>query len=189
LRDSERGTADLARADLHRRTPLWKEWPMLAEGGAPRWTVEPLAGTEDLDGVLEVERASFSNPWTREMFRWELENSEVSRIFVLRTPAYRVAAFCSVWHVHDELHINNLAVRPECRRQGLALAILNHVLAEGARQGARGATLEVRRSNSAAIQLYLGLGFAPAGTRRNYYENPTEDALILWKRDLGRQTA
>jgi ribosomal-protein-alanine N-acetyltransferase len=145
----------------------------------PGWAVEPLEEA-DLDEVLEVERASFTNPWSRQMFVWEMQNTGVSHAFVLRTPSWRVAAFCTLWLVLDEVHINNVAVRPECRGQGVGRALLEWVLGRGATLGAHQATLEVRRSNAAALKLYEGLGFTVRGTRKNYYTSPVEDALILW---------
>ena len=75
----------------------------------------------DLDDIVELERVSFVNPWTREMFRWELENSDVSHIFVLRT-GDELVGFCSCWLIFDELHINNVAVKPEWRERGAATA-------------------------------------------------------------------
>ena len=115
------------------------------------------------------------------MFLWELQNVGVSYGYVLRTPDWRVAAFCTVWVVLDEIHINNLAVRPECRGGGVGRALLEFVLRLGAGLGARRATLEVRRSNHAALKLYESLGFHEAGVRKNYYAGPVEDALILWR--------
>jgi ribosomal-protein-alanine N-acetyltransferase len=147
------------------------------------WVVEPLTEA-DLDEVLEVEHASFRNPWTRQMFVWEMQNAGVSHAYVLRTPEWRVAGFCTVWRVLDEVHINNVAVRPECRGHGAGRILLMFVLREGAVHGAARATLEVRRSNAAALKLYEGLGFKVAGARRNYYTNPVEDALILWLEPL-----
>lgn len=152
------------------------------------WTIERMNAAEDLDAVLEVEQASFVSPWTREMFLWELHNSDVSHFYVLRLESERVAAYCSFWLVFDELHINNLAVRPAYRRQGLGEALLVHVLREAAQQGARRATLEVRRSNDVARRLYEKLAFVVTDTRCGYYTNPREDALILW-RDKLDQTA
>jgi [ribosomal protein S18]-alanine N-acetyltransferase len=145
----------------------------------PGWAVEPLEES-DLDEVLAVERASFTNPWSRQMFVWEMQNAGVSYAYVLRTPEWRVAGFCTLWLVLDEVHINNVAIRPECRGQGAGRLLLVHVLREGAALGATRATLEVRRSNTAALKLYDGLGFRVGGTRRNYYTSPVEDALILW---------
>ena len=133
----------------------------------------------DLDGVLEVEAVSFVKPWTRDMFAWELQNPKISYIYVLREGKERVAAYCSCWLIFEELHINNLAVRPEWRGRGFARALLEHVLSEAARLGARRATLEVRRSNEVARRLYEGVGFAVAAIRRNYYTSPPEDAVVL----------
>ncbi len=143
------------------------------------WSVETLELT-DLDQVLEIERASFTNPWSREMFLWELQNVGVSYAYVLRTPEWPVAAFCTIWVVLDEIHINNVAVRPEYRGQGAGRQLLDFILRLGASLGARRATLEVRRSNAAALKLYQNLGFRVEGTRRNYYSSPVEDALVLW---------
>jgi ribosomal-protein-alanine N-acetyltransferase len=83
--------------------------------------------------------------------------------------------------VLDELHINNLAVLPELRRQGVAAALLERVMIEGARFGNRRAMLEVRQSNGPARLLYEKFGFVVAGTRSKYYTNPVEDALVLWR--------
>ena len=142
-------------------------------------TIEPLASASDLDAVLEVEAESFASPWTREMYLAELEHVGVSFCYLARDESDRVLGFCSFWRVLDELHINNLAVRGDHRRQGIATALLTAVLDEGARLGIRRATLEVRRSNEAARCLYERLGFAGAGVRYAYYTNPVEDALVL----------
>ncbi len=144
-------------------------------------TIERLEPDASLDDIVEIERASFSTPWTADMFRWELRNSDVSATYVLRVPGGRVAAFCCIWVILDELHVNNVAVRPEFRRRGFAAALLEHVMAEAVRRGATRATLEVRRSNLAALRLYDRLGFTVRGVRPRYYANPVEDALILWR--------
>ncbi len=143
------------------------------------WTIERADRARDLAAIVEIEHASFTNPWTREMFEHELEHAEVSHTLVIRTPDGRVAGFCIYWVVFDEIHINNLAIRPECRRAGLGAALLRPSLGEAARCGGRRATLEVRRSNASAIRLYERFGFRPAGIRHAYYSNPVEDALVL----------
>ena len=150
---------------------------------SPRFSIELLGTDDDLEGVLDVERESFTNPWTREMYAWELQNRSVCHIYVVRAGACRVAGFCAFWLVFDEIHINNVAMRPRFRGQGMGTALLRHVLTEGRTLGARRATLEVRASNVSALRLYERLGFYIAGRRRNYYSNPVEDALILWKDD------
>jgi len=141
--------------------------------------VERLVSAEDLEGVLAIEDASFNNPTTREWYEAELKRPEVCYIYVLRTPDCLVAAFCAFWRVEDQIHINNLAVRPELRGQGLASRLLEAVMAESAATGADSATLEVRRSNTPALRLYAKAGFTEAGVRRNYYTQPVEDALVL----------
>jgi ribosomal-protein-alanine N-acetyltransferase len=148
------------------------------------WVVEPLAVMSDLDTILEIEQSSFVNPWTREMYLAELENRGVSYCYVVRNPAHVLVGFCSFWRVLDELHINNLAVAPPYRGGGAGTALLHEILREGARMGARRATLEVRQSNEAARRLYERLGFSVAGVRRGYYTKPVEDALVLWKERL-----
>ena len=147
------------------------------------WAIEPLAH-DDIDDVLAIEEAAFTNPWTRAMYLAELENSGVSFCFLARDTDRRAVGFCSFWRVLDELHINNLAVRPEFRGTGIASALLDFVLKNGAAMGARRATLEVRRSNDAARLLYERFGFSVAGVRRDYYSKPVEDALVLWREEL-----
>jgi len=150
------------------------------------WLIEPLASPSEIDAILAIEEASFTNPWTREMYLAELQNEGVSFFYLARDPERRTIGFCSVWRVLDELHINNLAVLPAWRRAGIGSALLTHVLDEGARMGARRATLEVRRSNEAARQLYERFGFSVVGVRQGYYSNPVEDALVLWREELAR---
>jgi len=151
----------------------------------PEYWIEPLRDETDLEGVLDVEAESFSNPWTRDMYAWELQNRSVCHVVLVRTADCRVAGFCAFWLVFDEVHINNVAMRPRFRAQGIGTALLQHVLAEARRLGARRATLEVRASNERARRLYERLGFYVAGVRRNYYTDPVEDALILWRDDEG----
>ena len=145
------------------------------------WIVEPLSALAEIDAILAVERASFTNPWTREMYLAELDHQGVAFFYVARDAGRRVVGFCSFWRVLDELHVNNLAVLPEYRRQGVASALLARVLEAGASMGSRRATLEVRHSNDAARRLYGGFGFVVAGIRRAYYTNPIEDALVLYR--------
>ena len=151
-----------------------------------RWAIEQVTSPDQIDAVLAIEEASFTNPWTRVMYLAELENPGVSFCFTASDPAGRAVGFCSLWRVLDELHINNIAVLPDVRRSGVATALLNYVLAYGATLGARRATLEVRRSNEAARLLYERFGFTVAGVRRAYYTKPVEDALVLWRDDLPR---
>lgn len=148
------------------------------------WQIEPISSLSDLDEILAIEVASFTSPWTREMYLAELDNVGVSFCYTARDESGKILGFCSFWRVMDELHINNLAVAPEHRRRGVATALLGFVLNEAHKLGVRRATLEVRRSNDAARHLYERFGFAAAGVRRAYYSNPVEDAIVLWREDL-----
>jgi ribosomal-protein-alanine N-acetyltransferase len=145
------------------------------------WAIEPVTSATDLDAILAVEEASFANPWTRDMYLAELQHPDVSFIYAARDKGRQIVGFCTFWRVLDELHINNLAVAPARRREGVGSALLDAVLREGARLGAARATLEVRRSNAVAIDLYKRFGFTVAGVRPGYYTHPDEDALVLWR--------
>jgi ribosomal-protein-alanine N-acetyltransferase len=147
------------------------------------WIVEPLASPDEIDGILAIEQDSFTNPWTKEMYLSELKNRDVSFFYLARDKGQRIVGFCSFWRILDELHVNNLAVAREFRRAGVASALLRRVLDEGARLGTRRAMLEVRRSNGPARELYEKFGFNVAGIRSNYYTNPVEDALVLWREE------
>ncbi len=102
------------------------------------------------------------------------------------TPARmaRSSRMRACWLIFDELHINSLAVDERLRRRGIARRLLRGVFRDAIGAGARSATLEVRRSNEAARRLYLSLGFVVDAVRRDYYQLPREDALILWHRQL-----
>jgi ribosomal-protein-alanine N-acetyltransferase len=149
------------------------------------------AGEEDLAALVELERRSFSQPWSVGSFRAELRDPARGRIVVLREPhadpdgRRGLLAFCSFQVVVDELHILDFAVLPERRREGLGRSLLRCVLELGARRGARVALLEVRSGNLAALRLYRAAGFEVAGVRRGYYSNPPEDALLLRRDELG----
>ena len=138
------------------------------------------SATDVIEAIVGLETESFTNPWSRDTLVWELQNSDVTRVHVLRDGQDAIVAFCVCWVIFDELHINTLAVAPDHRRAGVATLLLRHVLAETANEGARRATLEVRASNRAALALYERLGFRVTATRPGYYTNPDEDALILW---------
>jgi ribosomal-protein-alanine N-acetyltransferase len=152
--------------------------------GEPPYSFARLTGNDDLDEVVALEAASFSNPWTRDILAGELQHADVSRVYVLRGADRRVVAFCACWFIVDELHINTLAVAASHRRRGLATMLLHSVFEEARTAGMQRATLDVRRSNDAALRLYRGLGFEVKAVRPNYYARPEEDGLILWRDEL-----
>ena len=148
------------------------------------WHVELLTSPDQIDDVLAVEDASFTNPWTRAMYLAELDNPGVAFCLIAIGARGNVVGFCSFWRVVDELHINNLAVLPAYRRRGVATALLTHVLEEGVALSARRTTLEMRRSNTTAQALYERFGFTLTAVRAAYYTHPVEDALIYWREDI-----
>ena len=142
-----------------------------------RVRIEPMTA-EHLDEVAELERLCFPDPWSRNLLAETLKN-DLSAYLVALDDAGRVAGYAGLTVVLDEGSIDNIAVRPEYRRRGVAAQLLEVFL--NFAQGNRLAflTLEVRASNYAAIALYGSRGFRAVGRRKNYYEHPTEDALIM----------
>ncbi len=132
----------------------------------------------DLDDVLSIERASFSMPWSRGAFLYEMEQNQVARCFVVRDDG-RVVGYVCLWEVADELHITNIAVHPDLRRRGIARALLGRVLEDARQQALRLVVLEVRPSNAEALALYESFGFRVVGRRRGYYYDTGEDALVM----------
>jgi ribosomal-protein-alanine N-acetyltransferase len=151
----------------------------------PTVSIRRLTGAEDLSAVEVLQRQSFTNAWGAEAIRWELQNTDVARLYVMETAGGDLVGFCACWIVFDELHINSFAISPAWRRRGLATCLLRAVFREARAAGVTSATLEVRASNVAARRLYERLGFSVQGIRHDYYQSPREDALILWNRQLG----
>ena len=132
---------------------------------------------EDLDRVMEIERLSFSMPWSREAMEQELHNP-AARYQVLEADG-QVQAYAGAWLVIDEGHVTNVAVHPDARRRGYGRAVLRALIRQLMDLGVTYMTLEVRVSNEAAISLYKQLGFKRAGLRKGYYEDDREDAYIF----------
>jgi [ribosomal protein S18]-alanine N-acetyltransferase len=148
------------------------------------FSVDRLATEQDLDAVADLEARCFTNPWTRDMLARELTQSDVGQVFVLRGPGNVIVGFCSCWIILDELHVNTVAVDTPYRRQGLGTQLMTAVMQEAARRGAIRATLEVRASNVAARKLYEALDFVVTAIRPQYYTQPEDDALIMWRDGL-----
>lgn len=144
---------------------------------------------DPLEGVAAIQADSFHQGWGLDVLRRDLRDQPASRLYLIEAQGGPLLGFCACWLIADELHINSLAVTPAMRRQGVAGRLLQEVLALAAADGATAATLEVRRSNVPALRLYDRRGFRVEAVRRNYYEHPTEDALILWLRELPRPVA
>lgn len=136
---------------------------------------------DHLEELEKLERICFSRPWSRKMLAEELENQCAAFLVAEDSVSGRVLGYAGLMVVADEGYITNVAVFPEYRRQGIAAQILQVFLQFAAANHLAFLTLEVRPSNTAAIALYQGFGFEEVGRRKNYYDLPKEDALILTK--------
>ena len=131
-----------------------------------------------VDEVLEIERLSFTDPWSREMFRSELEvgGGTYARM-ALR--GGRLAGYLLAVLIEDEAHLGNLAVHPSERRTGVGQKLLDDLVQTARTSGIGRITLEVRRSNDNARKFYLRNNFIDVAMRKNYYRNPHEDAMVM----------
>ena len=142
--------------------------------------IVPMAA-EHLDRLEQLERMCFSRPWSKKMLAEELDNQCAAFLVAVEPETEKAVGYAGLLVVADEGYITNVAVDPSCRRQGVAAQLLQ--VFDNFAKGNHLAflTLEVRPSNAAAIALYEGFGFREVGRRRNYYDQPKEDALILTK--------
>ena len=133
---------------------------------------------DDIEAVHDIEAATFRTPWSKESFYKEVTDNPCARYVVLREDGVTIA-YAGVWFVLDEGHITNIAVREDRRGMGYGEQVTRAMIQLAADSGMNWMTLEVRRSNKAAQELYHKLGFIDVGYRKRYYEN-TEDALIMF---------
>ena len=137
----------------------------------------------DLVEVCAIEEVSELSAWGWDAYHNEMQSHIDTIMLVARHDSKshenRIAGFIVARLFADELHVNNVAVRPEFRGQGLGCALLQTTLNEARRRQAKTAQLEVRAANNAAQKLYQRCGFEVVGRRKNYYREPTEDALLM----------
>ena len=142
--------------------------------------IVPMAA-EHLDRLEQLERMCFSRPWSKKMLAEELDNQCAAFLVAVEPETEKAVGYAGVLVVADEGYITNVAVDPSCRRQGVAAQLLQVFDNFAKGNNLAFLTLEGRPSNAAAIALYEGFGFREVGRRRNYYDLPKEDALILTK--------
>lgn len=133
---------------------------------------------DHLDAVAALERICFSDPWSRQLLAAELDN-DLSAFLVALDDEGAVAGYAGLQVVLDEGTVTDIAVRPDCRRRGVAGQLLEVFLNFARGNRLAFLTLEVRASNYDAIALYGSRGFRSVGRRKNYYEHPREDALLM----------
>ena len=129
--------------------------------------------------VAVLEKLCFSDPWSENSVASELENP--LSLWLIAEEDGAVCGYVGSQTVLDETDMMNIAVRPDCRRKGIAAALITELVSRLKAQGSRILRLEVRESNFSAIALYKAMGFTQLGLRKNYYRNPKENALILGK--------
>lgn len=140
---------------------------------------------EDADGVARVEAACMPVPWSRQSF-WE-EASHTDAYYLIARDVDRdnlIVAYAGCWVLANEGHITNVAVDPDYQGQGLGRRLMNELTSRAKALGVDSMTLEVRPSNTVAINLYTSLGFRSVGQRPKYYTNPVEAAEIMWNTKL-----
>ena len=137
-------------------------------------TVVPME-ERHLDTPAEIEKACFHAPWSADMLREELGKG----IFLVAEQDGAVAGYVGCQTVLDEGYITNVAVSPDCRRQGIGRALIAELTERAKRAGLAFVTLEARESNAPAITLYEGAGFRRVGVRKNFYTAPAEDAVLM----------
>ena len=126
-----------------------------------------------------IEKECFSDPWSFQALKYEITHPQSVCLVAMKSK--NILGHVTMRHVIDEGHINNIAVAEHARRQGIGRLLLESLFSEVTALGITSLTLEVRSKNHPAISLYEKLGFVTCGNRKNYYHNPTDDALIMWK--------
>lgn len=133
---------------------------------------------QDAAEVAELEKQIFSLPWSEAGFLSSLKQPDTLYLVVCEDE--KVVGYCGLLQSFDEADITNVAVSEACRGKGIGYQMLTELMRRGRERGIARFTLEVRVSNASAIHLYEKLGFASVGIRKNFYERPREDAMIMW---------
>lgn len=133
---------------------------------------------QDVAEAAALEARIFTVPWSENGFRSALDSKDT--LYLTARENGKLVGYCGFWQSFDEADITNVAVDESCRKRGVGYRMLHELMRLGRERGVLRYTLEVRVGNTAAIHLYEKLGFASAGVRKNFYEKPREDALIMW---------
>ena len=139
---------------------------------------------DDVETVVEIEAEAYGeHHWSKASFYDEMNNN-LAKYYCARTSDGKIAAFAGTWNIIDEAHITTIAVRPEFMRKHIGEALMVNILNDCYASGIKYLTLEVRASNIPAIELYKKYGFNSLGTRKGYYQDNNEDALIMWTENI-----
>ena len=138
----------------------------------------------DLDGVIKIEEKAYGeHHWSKDSFMNELSN-DLARYYSALNSDGKLLGYAGCWQILEEVHITNIAVSPEYRRQKIGERLLRQIIDDCYKNKAKYITLEVRVSNNPAISLYEKYGFKSLGVRKGYYQNNNEDALIMWTENI-----
>ncbi len=138
-----------------------------------------LMTVDDIDQVYEIEKLSFTLPWTKESFYHEMENNDYA-YYVIAETEDGIVGYCGMWLILDECHVTNIAILPEERGKKYGERLMEEAIKVAKSKGAELMTLEARVSNRAAQNLYRKLGFQNGGIRKRYYTDNLEDAIVMW---------
>ena len=138
----------------------------------------------DVDGIVEIEKDAYGpHHWAKSSFYDELSNN-LAKYYVAKTLDGELVGYAGTWHIIDEGHITTIAVKKEYMRNHIGEALIHSILEDCYNSGVKYLTLEVRTSNDPAIKLYEKYGFQSLGTRKGYYQDNNEDALIMWTENI-----
>ncbi|PXV86735.1 ribosomal-protein-alanine N-acetyltransferase [Lachnotalea glycerini] len=143
-------------------------------------TIIRLMTDRDIEQVSKIENETFSMPWSKDAFREFLKRKDT--IYIVAEVNNEIVGYCGLWNIVQEGNINNFAVNKQYRKKHIGFEMLTKLIEIGNEQRINAYTLEVRQSNVAAIRLYHKIGFREDGIRKNFYESPREDAIIMWYR-------
>lgn len=133
----------------------------------------------DIPQVASIEKQVFSMPWSQQAFEESLENKDT--LYLVAEKAGEVYGYIGMYISFEIGTISNVVVSPLHRRKGIAKGLLTELICLSKKLGVEALTLEVRESNEPAIRLYESEGFVNEGLRKNFYQKPTENAMIMWK--------
>jgi len=144
------------------------------------------ATEKDVGQIADLDKICFSVPWSEQAFDKELKENDLAFYILAEVKdTGQIVGYAGVWLIRGEGHITNVAVHPEFRRKHIGMEIVEVLMKESRKQaGTKTFTLEARKSNTAAIELYKKFGFLEVGIRKGYYQENNEDAVIMWASPL-----
>ncbi len=134
--------------------------------------------TEDIPGVLQIEKTLQGRQWSSRAFEESLQQT-YTFFYVAESPEHSIAGYCCIERLYEDAEIVNVAVHPQLRRTGIGAEMLREAIEKEREAGTRSIVLEVRKNNLPAIRMYEKAGFIQIGLRKNFYEFPTEDAVVM----------